>query len=226
MMNRTDNLRHPPILEKNMSSTVDSPASRRQFMKTTAVAAAATLVPGITSPLFAAEKDPYAGFRMGIQSYTLRGFDVTKALETTDKLGLHYWEAYPNHIPVSTVPAQVAKYKKMLDAANVKLIAFGVLPFSKDETQARAFFDFAKAIGVETLANPEKNKATFDLLDKLVEEYAINIAIATTTVPVRNTTRSTTWWRSLKGEIPAWEPASTQGISCGAMKTPWKPSIV
>jgi len=161
-----------------MSSTFDSPASRRQFMKTTAVAAAATLVPGITSPLFAAEKDPYAGFRMGIQSYSLRGFDVTKALETTDKLGLHYWEAYPNHIPVSTVPAQVAKYKKMLDGANVKLIAFGVLPFSKDETQARAFFDFAKAIGVETLsANPEKNKATFDLLDKLVEEYAINIAI-------------------------------------------------
>ena len=147
-------------------------------MKTAAAAAAATMVPTVASPLFGAEKSPYGEFRMGIQSYSLRGFDVTKALETTKKLGLHYWEAYPNHVPVSTVPAQVAKYKKMLDGADVKLIAFGVLPFSENETKAREFFDFAKAIGIETLsANPDKNAATFDLLDKLVEEYEINIAI-------------------------------------------------
>jgi len=153
-------------------------ASRRDFLKTTAAAGAAALVGANLTPLAAAEKDPYAGFRMGIQSYSLRGFDVVKALETTKKLGLHYWEAYPNHIAVSTVPAQVAKSKKLLDTAGVRMIAFGVMPFSDDETKAREYFDFAKTMGIETLsANPNKDMATFKLLDKLVEEYEINIAI-------------------------------------------------
>ncbi len=162
-----------------MKSSFHSETSRRRFLKTTVAAlAGGALLDPLSGVLPAAEKDPYGGFRMGIQSYSLRGFDVKKALKTTKMLGLHYWEAYPKHIPISTVPKDVAKYKQMLDQSDVKLIAFGVLNFDGNETKAREYFDFAKAVGIETLsANPDKNDATFDLLDKLVEEYKINIAI-------------------------------------------------
>jgi inosose dehydratase len=53
-----------------------------------------------------------------------------------------------------------------------------VLGFDANETKARQAFDFAKAMGIVSLsANPKKDKATFDLLDKLVEEYDVSIAI-------------------------------------------------
>lgn len=124
------------------------------------------------------KKDQYGGFKMCIQSYSLRGFDVETALKHSKTLGLKYWEAYSKHIPVGTLPSHIAKYKKMLADADINLIAFGVLGFDSNETKAREFFDFAKAMGIRSLsANPKKDKATFDLLDKLVDEYKIAIAI-------------------------------------------------
>src|SRR5262249_37324848 len=63
-------------------------------------------------------------------------------------------------------------------ASGVKLIAFGVVEFDTSESKAREVFEFAKAIGIESIsANPNKDDATFKLLDKLVEEYGVNIAI-------------------------------------------------
>jgi inosose dehydratase len=152
--------------------------SRREFLK--AGAAAVAVVCTGAAPLTADDSanDPYRGFKMGIQSYTLREFKVGEALEISKKLGLHYWESYPAHIPASSVPKNIEEQKAMLAAANVKLIAFGVVGFNDDESKAREMFDFAKKIGIESLsADPAKNEATFKLLDKLVEEYAINIAI-------------------------------------------------
>lgn len=157
-----------------MSSAFDSQFSRRRFLGTCAAAGAATLLP--TTSLQAA--DPYGGFKMGIQSYSLRGFDAVTALQHTKTLGLKYWEAYPKHVPMGTLPEHVATQKKMLDAAGVNLIAYGVLGFDENENKAREAFDFAKAMGIKSLsANPKKSKGTFDLLDKLCEEYQVAIGI-------------------------------------------------
>jgi sugar phosphate isomerase/epimerase len=149
---------------------------RRAFLTTSAALAAAASLP---RPLFAAEgNDPYGGFKMGLQSYSLRAFEVEEALAHTRTLGLKYWEAYPRHVPLTTVPAEVDKAKQMLKEHGVQLIAYGVVPFSGDETAARRMFDFAHAMGLASIsANPQKNAATFDLLDKLCEEYKIPIAI-------------------------------------------------
>lgn len=160
-----------------MSYSADSMFTRRNFLKTTVAASLGGAVLS-TLPGEAVAADAYAGFRMGIQSYSLRGFDAKKAAQVTKNLGLHYWEAYPGHIAVSTVPKQVAESKAILEQADIKMIAFGVVEFDENETKARTFFDFAKAMGIETLsANPQKTNGTFDLLDKLVAEYEINIAI-------------------------------------------------
>jgi len=157
-----------------MSCAFDSQFSRRRFLGTCAAVGGATLLPA--TGLQAA--DPYAGFKMGIQSYSLRGFDAVTALQHTKTLGLKYWEAYPKHVPMGTLPEHVAKQKAMLDDAGVNLIAYGVLGFDENENKAREAFDFAKAMGIKSLsANPKKSKGTFDLLDKLCDEYQVAIGI-------------------------------------------------
>ena len=153
--------------------------TRREALKIAAAGTGAVLLDGYRL-LSAGEKpaDPYAGFKMGMQSYSLRGFDAPTALAHTRVLGLSYWESFPAHIPMSAVPKHVAEQKELLKNAGVTLLAYGVVEFDADENKARQLFDFAKAMDMTSLsANPQKNKETFDLLDKLVEEYDVAIAI-------------------------------------------------
>lgn len=155
----------------------DHQVSRRSFLQGTALAVGASVL-GIPQSLPAADEDPYGGFRMGLQSYSLRAFKLDEALQHTRTLGVGYWEAYPGHIRLNTLPAHISEHKAKLKEAGVSLIAYGVLGFDENETKAREAFDFAQAMGLKSIsANPKKSAATFDLLDKLVEEYGIPIAI-------------------------------------------------
>lgn len=149
--------------------------SRRGFLKASAVAAVGLTLPRVIA---AAEADPYGGFRMGLQSFSLRAFEVREALEHTQRLGVRHWEAYPKHIPLSTLPEHIEKQRELLAEFDVRLLAYGVVSFDENETKAREVFDFAKGMELASIsANPKKDAATFDLLDKLVEEYGIPIAI-------------------------------------------------
>lgn len=123
---------------------------------------------------------PYGPFKMGLQSYSLRGLttdgkaDLDKALRATRELGLHYWEAYPAHIP--TDAARAAEYKARCAEQGVTVIGYGVVHFGKDHDANRKFFEFAKAMGLGYLsADPEPG--AFESLDKLVEEYGVAIGI-------------------------------------------------
>ena len=122
---------------------------------------------------------PYGPFKMGLQSYSLRGLktdgkpDLAKALAATKDLGLTFWEAYPAHLPMSGDPAAM---KKQLADAGVTVLGYGVLPFSKDVDASRKQFEFAKAMGF-TYLSADPSPDSFDSLDKLVDEYGIPIGI-------------------------------------------------
>ncbi len=160
-----------------MQPTSASLLTRRTFLGTTSLLAAGAILSPRTGQ-GADTADPYGGFKVGLQSYSLREYNAETALGHTRDLGLKYWEAYPRHVPLSTVPSEVAAQKELLGKYGVTLLSYGVVPFSADETAARRMFDFAHALGLVSIsANPQKNVETFDLLDKLVEEYKIPIAI-------------------------------------------------
>jgi sugar phosphate isomerase/epimerase len=125
---------------------------------------------------------PYGPFKMGLQSYSLRGIgpggkpDLNAALAATRELGLHYWEAYPVHIPMTSDPAAIAAVKTKLEAAGVTVLGYGVVPFRNDRDAARKVLEFARQMGFEYVsADPAPD--SFDLLDKLVEEDGLNIGI-------------------------------------------------
>jgi inosose dehydratase len=153
-----------------------SSVSRRDFLRSVAAGGAALAVAGQSTMTFAA--DDWGGFKMGLQSYTLREYDTAAALEQTVKFGLHYWESFAKHFPISTLPKTTEAYKKQLADSGVQMIAFGVVGFDTNETKAREIFDYAKSMGMMSIsADPKQDKETFDLLDKLVAEYDIAIGI-------------------------------------------------
>jgi len=126
------------------------------------------------------DRSPYGPFKMGLQSYSLRGLtsggkpDLEKALRATKDLGLGYWEAYTAHVPVDARQAEA--YKKRAADQGVSVIGYGVMHFGKNHDANRKIFEFAKALGVGYLsADPDPD--SFDSLDKLVEEYGVPIGI-------------------------------------------------
>jgi inosose dehydratase len=117
----------------------------------------------------------YGPFKMGLQSYSLRNFKLHEAMtRTTRDLGLHYWEAYPAHIP--TDPAHAEHQRAHAEEHGVRVLGYGVVHFGKDQDANRKIFEFGKALGVSYFsADPEPE--SFDGLDRLVEEFGIAVGI-------------------------------------------------
>lgn len=150
--------------------------SRRQFLSLTA-ATAATATFGDLSPSVAAENsDPFGGWPIGIQSFSLRGFDVDQAIRHMQGLGLHYVEFYSKHVAIDSTDQQLAELKEKLAAADITMSSHGVNRFGKDHDANRKVFEFAKRARLKNItANPSPD--AFDSLDKLVAEYDIRICI-------------------------------------------------
>ncbi len=140
---------------------------------------AAAAVAGVSMldvPRASAADDPFKGLPIGIQSYSLRGFNLLEAIRHIQGMGLHFVEFYPNHVPKDIDEQGLANLKDLLKKAEITMAAHGVWGFNKDHETNKSVFDFAKRIGVKCItANPTPD--SFDSLDKLVAEYNIRIAI-------------------------------------------------
>ncbi|MBI1374642.1 MAG: TIM barrel protein [Phycisphaera sp.] len=154
--------------------------NRRNFLLATAAAAGATWfdVPRILADTREASAKKYGGFVMGIQSYSLRGFKVDDAIEKIGELELHDVEFFGGHFSEKSNDEQIAAMKAKLDKGAIMMSSHGVNGFGPDHEKNRAVFAFAKKCGMRNLsANPQKNDATFESLDKCVKEFDIRIAI-------------------------------------------------
>ena len=145
--------------------------NRRAFLVASAATAAGVLS---TSPASAA--DDFAGFNIGVQSYTFREFELEQALKRTKELGLKSAEFYSKHIPPNSSEDALKAILKLCKEYDVTPMGFGVSQFTKDHDANKKLFEFGKTLGVKYLsADPAPD--SFDSLDKLCEEYKIAIAI-------------------------------------------------
>jgi sugar phosphate isomerase/epimerase len=128
------------------------------------------------------QDEPYYPFKMGIQSYSLRGYtrdghaDLAKALAVTKELGLHYWESYTAHVPVLANPQNATVVKREFEASGIQLVGYGVVRLTKDESATRRIFQYAKALGVQYLSISPTAEA-LDHVDRMVEQYGIAAGI-------------------------------------------------
>jgi inosose dehydratase len=125
----------------------------------------------------------YSPFKMGLQSYSLRGLtepsgrpDRAKALAASKQLGIHYWESYTAHVPMNVGMQAIEAIKREMDKAGVSVVGYGVVSFGKDADANRRIFEFAKRVGVSYLS-ADPDPACFDDLDTLVEKYDVAVGI-------------------------------------------------
>lgn len=147
--------------------------NRKTFLKLAGAAAAAGFAPRSAR---AAADDPYRGLKVGIHTYTLREFSFEECLIVTSRLGLKHIGLNPKHFPILSAPEEIERRRKAIAAAGLELMALGVVGFGAKDPEPRRIFEFAKAAGFQTISAAPEEK-TLDLLDPLVEEYGIPIAI-------------------------------------------------
>lgn len=124
----------------------------------------------------AAEK---LGWRLSSQAYTLRSMTFFEALDNLSAMGIKYVEMYPGQViskdlKNKTGPGmsadEISAVKKKLSDVGIKAVCFGVTGADKKT------FEFAKTMGIETIVT-EAKPDSFATLDKLIEEFDINIAL-------------------------------------------------
>lgn len=147
--------------------------------RTFCAAAGLALLPlSVPMRLLAADAKPgrFGKWPIGIQSYTLRKFDLVQTVRHLEGLGIHHIEYYPGHLPINSTDEQLAEHANLLATANIKMTAHGVNGFSADQERNRQIFQFAKKAGIKNLtADPTPD--SFDSLDKLVAEFDVRISI-------------------------------------------------
>ena len=151
-----------------------SSLDRRHFLKTSAAALSAAVVPS----LFAEEKKnaAFGGFSVSLQSYTYREFDLETVLKRSKELGLHHVELYQKHAALNASPEQVKAILNLCKDYDVTPVCWGVQAFTKNHDANKKVFEFGKAMGLKSFsANPDPD--SFDSLDKLCEEYKLAIGI-------------------------------------------------
>jgi inosose dehydratase len=153
-----------------------SAITRRDFMKVSGSALAALGVNGLAVK-GASAAGPYGELRMGLQSYSLRNFSFADAMQRISKLGLGHVELFPGHLDHNAVTkSQLSDAQKLMADLGIVPDAYGVVGFDKNEKAARKVFEFAQTLGLRSISSDPKPDS-FDMLDGLVEEYKIPIAI-------------------------------------------------
>lgn len=147
-----------------------SVANRRQFLIATSAATAAACLP---RPALAADSK---GYKLGIQLYSLRGFDADQALQHAANLGFEQVEFYSGMLPIDASAEQIEATRQKVADLGMSISAHGVNRLTKDAKANRKVFEFAKALDIPTItADPDPD--AFDNLDDLVKEFDIRVAI-------------------------------------------------
>jgi sugar phosphate isomerase/epimerase len=139
----------------------------------------------------AVETTDYAAVRIkpfpfASEAWTFRAFTFAEMLPKLKELGVTGVEAYPGQNLSADMPGakfdenmtgeQMAKVREWLRAAGVTLYGYGVVDIGRTEASMRKVFDFARKMGIRTIVC-EPADDEFTLLEKMVKEYNIKIAI-------------------------------------------------
>jgi sugar phosphate isomerase/epimerase len=157
-----------------------SAISRRNFLQSGALAAAACAVTG-AAPSMAeavAEAGKPSPIKLGLASYTFRNFTRAQMIADMKQLNLTALNCKDakDHLPMDPTAeaAALADY-----AANgIKVHAVGTVYFPKDEDDdIRSKFEYAKRAGVNVIVAGDPAPATLPRIEKFVKEYDIRLAI-------------------------------------------------
>jgi sugar phosphate isomerase/epimerase len=154
--------------------------SRRDFVRSGAVVAAAFSAPAGVSALVHGNSPPDEALpiRLGLASYTFRNFSRAQMIGFMKQLNVFALNAkdVKDHLPMDAhqEAAALADYA----AAGIKLHAAGAIYFAKDEdADIRSKFEYCKRAGIAVIVAGDPTPETLPRMEKFVKEYDIRIAI-------------------------------------------------
>lgn len=125
-------------------------------------------------------------FPFAVQCYSFRRFTFLETLQKVKDLGLRYLQPYPGQkfsaeqpgVPFShnLSPENIKLVKARLRELGLSLVGYGVVGFKNEEAEMRKVFDFAREMRIPTIVT-EPEFDDYTLLEKMVKEYRINIAV-------------------------------------------------
>src|SRR5712671_389048 len=154
--------------------------SRRGFVRSSALAAAAFAVPNGAFAI-ARVSPPSNGaspILLGLASYTFRNFSRAQLISFMKQLNLSAvnLKDVKDHLPSAT-PEETAALADYA-AAGIKLHAAGTIYFDKDEdADIRNKFEYCKRAGISVVVAGDPAPETLPRIEKFVREYNIRFAI-------------------------------------------------
>lgn len=153
--------------------------TRRQFMQTVGVGAAACVAAATSS--LAKDHTPGASrandgrIKLGLASYTLRKFDLDKTLAMARRLGFKFIALKSVHLPLESSPEQIAEAAEKVKKAGLELYGGGVI-YMNNEAEVNRAFDYAKAAGMKVIIGAPVH-GLLTLVGQKVQQYDIKVAI-------------------------------------------------
>ncbi len=125
-------------------------------------------------------------FPVAVQCWSFRKYTFFETLDKVKALGIKYIQAYPEQLLGKEMPktafgpemteTQMRAVRDRVAAAGLEIVGYGVCEIGTTEASMRRIFDFARKMGIPmVVCEPENDDYT--LLDKLVEEYGIRLAV-------------------------------------------------
>jgi len=132
-------------------------------------------------------------FPFAVQCWTFRKFTFFETLEKVEQLGIKYIQAYGRQRLSKDLPEnvtfgpdltdqQIKLVKQKLKQHGIKVVAMGVVRFKNEEQDMRRYFDFAKKMGIRLIIT-EPAYDDYSLIEKMVKEYNIRVAIHNHPIP-------------------------------------------
>ena len=146
--------------------------NRRDLLRATTLAAAASALPRMRAQAAASP------VRLGLASYTFRNFTRAQLIGFMQQLRVTALNAkdVKDHLPSD--PAGEAQALADYKAAGIQLHAAGTISFAKpDAGEIRGKFEYARRAGIPVIVAGDPTDESLDLLNRMVAEYDIRIAI-------------------------------------------------
>jgi type 1 glutamine amidotransferase len=126
------------------------------------------------------------GWQVGVSLGSFRSDTFLDAMRKAEALDLAVFEGdstqrislqIPKPLDYRLAPGERQAVVERMAALNVRMPVYSVAELSDDEAAARKHFEFAKALGVETVA-VDRIPASLAAIEKLADEYGVNVALS------------------------------------------------
>ena len=126
-----------------------------------------------SQPLAAADYQP----KLGLQTWTLRNMNFDQVVAFAKQHEIKYLQMIGSHMDPAAPVEETRRKKAVLDQNGLVCYTFGVAGTSLDQAKNRQLFEFAKEMGIKVIVVEPGDFKILDLLEELVKEYDIRIAI-------------------------------------------------